>query len=41
MIPNFSTVDGKTIELNEIEVNQKFMIQDATTQIEALCLSKR
>lgn len=35
------SLEDKSIELSEIEVNQKFMIQDATTQIEALCLSKR
>ena len=35
------SVEDKTIELSAIEVNQKFMIQDATSQIEALCLSKR
>ena len=35
------SVEDNSIELNEIEVNQKFMIQNATTQIEALCLSKR
>lgn len=30
--------EGKAIELGMLEVNQKFMIQDASTQIEALCL---
>lgn len=35
-----TSVEGKAIELNMLEVNQKFMIQDALTQIEALCLRK-
>jgi exodeoxyribonuclease VII large subunit len=34
------SVEEKTIELSEIEVNQTFMVQDAETRIEALCLSK-
>jgi len=34
------SVNDKTIELSEIEIDQKFMIQDATIQIVALCLSK-
>jgi exodeoxyribonuclease VII large subunit len=34
------SVEGKTIELSEIDVNQTFMVQDAETRIEALCLSK-
>ena len=34
------SVDEKTIELSAIEVNQTFMVQDAETRIEALCLSK-
>jgi exodeoxyribonuclease VII large subunit len=33
-------IDGKTITLSEVEINQKFIIQDAETQIEALCLNK-
>ncbi len=33
-------VDGKTILLSELEINQKFIIQDADTQVEALCLNK-
>ena len=33
-------VEGKTITLSELEINQKFIIQDAQTQIEALCLNK-
>ena len=33
-------IDGKTITLSEVEINQKFIIQDAQTQIEALCLNK-
>jgi exodeoxyribonuclease VII large subunit len=32
--------DGKIIELSELKKNQKFIIEDASTQIEALCLSK-
>ncbi len=35
-----TSVEGKAIELSMLEVNQKFMIQDASTQIEALCLRK-
>jgi len=34
------SMEGKTMELSALEVNQKFMIEDASTQIEALCLSK-
>ncbi len=34
------SAEGKTIELSAIEVNQKFIVQDAETRIEALCLSK-
>jgi len=34
------SVEEKTIELSAIEVNQTFMVQDAETRIEALCLSK-
>jgi len=33
-------IDGKTITLSEVEINQKFIIQDEETQIEALCLNK-
>jgi len=36
-----TSVEGKAIELGMLEINQKFMIQDASTQIEALCLSKK
>ena len=36
-----TSIDGKIIELSALEVNQKFILQDASTQIEALCLSKR
>ena len=35
-----TSVDGKTIELSRIEVNQKFTIEDDSTRIEALCLKK-
>ena len=35
-----TSIEGKTIELSALEVNQKFIIEDASTQIEALCLSK-
>ncbi len=35
-----TSVGGKIIELNELKENQKFIIEDASTQIEALCLSK-
>jgi exodeoxyribonuclease VII large subunit len=34
------SVEDKTIALSEIDVNQTFMVQDAETRIEALCLSK-
>jgi len=33
-------VEGKTVMLSALEINQKFIIQDAQTQIEALCLNK-
>jgi len=32
--------EGKSIELSALEVNQKFIIEDASTKVEALCLSK-
>jgi exodeoxyribonuclease VII large subunit len=35
-----TSIDGKTIELSRLEVNQKFTIEDASTRIEALCLRK-
>lgn len=35
-----TSIDGKIIELSRLEVNQKFMVHDTKTQIEALCLSK-
>jgi exodeoxyribonuclease VII large subunit len=35
-----TSIEGKAIELHMLEVNQKFMIQDASVQIEALCLRK-
>ena len=34
------SVDGKSIELNALEVDQKFVIEDASTRVEALCLSR-
>ncbi len=34
------SVEDKSIELSAIEVDQTFMVQDANTRIEALCLSK-
>jgi exodeoxyribonuclease VII large subunit len=35
------TVDGKSLELKALKVDQKFVINDAFTRVEALCLSKR
>ena len=35
-----TSVEGKIIELSMLEVNQKFIIEDASTRVEALCLSK-
>jgi len=35
-----TSIDGKIIELSTLKENQKFIIEDASTQIEALCLSK-
>jgi exodeoxyribonuclease VII large subunit len=35
-----TSVDGKTVELSSIEVDQKFIVEDETTRIEALCLKK-
>jgi exodeoxyribonuclease VII large subunit len=35
-----TSIEGKSIELSALEVNQKFIIEDATTRVEALCLSK-
>ncbi|MBT8348378.1 MAG: exodeoxyribonuclease VII large subunit [Sulfurovum sp.] len=35
-----TSIEGTTIELSAIKINQKFIIEDASTQIEALCLSK-
>ena len=34
------SVEDKTIELSEVEVDQTFVVQDAETRIEAVCLSK-
>lgn len=34
------SMEGKTVELNAIEVDQKFIIDDTTVRIEALCLHK-
>ncbi|HEY9190503.1 MAG TPA: exodeoxyribonuclease VII large subunit [Sulfurovum sp.] len=35
-----TSVEGKAVALSSIEVDQKFIIQDETTRIEALCLKK-
>jgi exodeoxyribonuclease VII large subunit len=35
------SVDGKTVTLESIEPEQKFILEDDTSHIEALCLSKR
>ncbi len=35
-----TSIDGKIIELSALKENQKFIIEDASTRIEALCLSK-
>ena len=35
------SVDGKTVSLECIEPDQKFILEDDTSHIEALCLSKR
>jgi len=35
------SVEGKTVELASIEIEQKFILEDETSRIEALCLSKR
>lgn len=35
-----TSIDGKTVELSMIEVDQKFIIEDDSTRIEALCLQK-
>ncbi|WP_309497995.1 exodeoxyribonuclease VII large subunit [Sulfurovum sp.] len=35
------SVDGKTVTLESIEVEQKFILADTASYIEALCLSKR
>lgn len=34
------SVDSTSIELSALEIDQKFIIEDATTKVEALCLSK-
>ncbi len=34
------SIDGKTTDLNLIEVDQRFMIEDTMVRIEALCLKK-
>ena len=34
------SVDSTSIELSALEIDQKFIIEDATTRVEALCLSK-
>ena len=35
-----TSLNGKTVELSSIEVNQKFILEDEFTKIEALCVSK-
>ena len=35
-----TSVEGKLVELNDLEINQKFILQDASTRIEAQCLAK-
>ena len=35
-----TSVKGKTVELSSIEINQKFILEDEFTKIEAVCLSK-
>jgi exodeoxyribonuclease VII large subunit len=35
-----ASVDGKIIALSQLEKNQKFVLEDAFTKIEALCLNK-
>ena len=35
-----TSVEGKLVELSNLEINQKFILQDASTRIEALCLAK-
>ena len=35
-----TSVDGKMVELSSIEVEQKFILEDEFTKIEAVCLSK-
>jgi len=34
------SVDGKTIDLEGIKIEQKFILEDDTSRMEALCLSK-
>ncbi len=34
------SIEGKSIELSEVSINQKFVIEDASTKVEAVCLSK-
>jgi exodeoxyribonuclease VII large subunit len=35
-----TSVEGQLVELSGLEINQKFILQDASTRIEALCLAK-
>ncbi|PTB87725.1 exodeoxyribonuclease VII large subunit, partial [cyanobacterium G8-9] len=35
-----TSIEGKLVELSTIKVNQKFVLEDEFTKIEALCLSK-
>ena len=34
------SIDGKTVGLNNLKIEQKFILEDETLRIEALCLSK-
>ena len=35
-----TSVEGKIVALSELQINQKFVLEDAFTKIEALCLNK-
>ena len=35
-----TSIEGKSVELSALKVDQKFIIEDASTRVEALCLSK-
>ena len=34
------SVDGKTVKLSELQINQRFVLEDASARIEALCLTQ-